>query len=83
VTRDFGVDYIERRTCGRNSVLKGPGRVLNTGMIPITEGGVGVGEICFLINLGVLREKACRADLSGKKSAARGCIRGLGGSNLK
>jgi hypothetical protein len=73
VTRDFGADYIGRRTCGRNSVLKGPGRVLNTWLNPITEGWVDVGEICFLINLGVHRGKAWRADLSGNK----GCRTGL------
>jgi hypothetical protein len=70
VTRDFGADYIGRRTCGRNSVLKGPGRVLNTWLNPITEGWVGVGEICFLIKLGVHRGKA---DLSRNK----GCRTGL------
>jgi hypothetical protein len=73
VTRDFGADYIGRRTCGRNSVLKGPGRALNTWLYPITEGWVGVGETCFLINLGVHRGKAWRADLSGNK----GCRTGL------
>jgi hypothetical protein len=73
VTRDFGADYIGRRTCGRNSDLKGPGRVLNTWLNPITEVWVGVGEICFLINLGVHRGKAWRADLSGYK----GCRTGL------
>jgi hypothetical protein len=62
-----------RRTCGRSSVLKGPGRVLNTWPTPITEGWVGVREICFLINLGVQRGKALRADLSGNK----GCCTGL------
>jgi hypothetical protein len=64
VTRDFGADYIGRRTGGRNSEMKGPGRVLNTWLNPITEGWVGAGKIRFLINLGVHRGKACRADLS-------------------
>jgi hypothetical protein len=62
--------------------MKGPCRVFNTWLNPITEGWVGVGEICFLINLGVHRGKAWRADLSGNKGAARGCIRGLGRSSL-
>jgi hypothetical protein len=73
VTRDFGADYIGRRTWGRNSVLKDPGRVLNSWLNPITEGLVGGEEICFLTNLGVHRGKAWRADLSGNK----GCRTGL------
>jgi hypothetical protein len=60
------------RTCGGNSVLKGPGRVLNSWLDPITEGWVGVGEICFLINLDLHRGKAWRADLSGNKVCCKG-----------
>jgi hypothetical protein len=73
VTCDFRAEYTGRRTCGRNSVLKDPGRVLNTSLNPITEGWVGVGEICCLSHLGVHRGKAWRADLSGN----RGCRTGL------
>jgi hypothetical protein len=41
-------------------------------MTPVTESWVGVGEIYFLINLGVHRGKAWKADLSGNKGGRTG-----------
>jgi hypothetical protein len=83
VTRDFGADYKGRRTCGRNSVLRVPGRVLNTWLNTIIEGWVGAGEICFLIIQAYTAGRLGRLICREIKGAERGCIRGLGWSNLK